>query len=99
MKRSGHMPALSPRAKRLVRAGKTLFGDRHQSALARLIGVSQPYVARLTSTSSELQLPVTDELEKTLQRKLRSEQSRLLKTSNKLAVIINEIEQEKSNDA
>jgi hypothetical protein len=90
---------LSPRAKRFVRAGKALFGSRYQSALARLLDVSQPYVARLTTTVSDLQLPVTDELEKTLQRKLRSEQSRLLKTSNKLAVIVNEIEQEKSNDA
>jgi hypothetical protein len=90
---------LNRRAKRLVRGGKALFGKRYQSALARLLDVSQPYVARLTTTVSDLQLPVTDELEKTLQRKLRSEQSRLLKLSNKLAIIINEIEQEKSNDA
>ena len=45
---------LSHRAKRLVRAGKALFGGRYQSALARLIGVSQPYIARLTTTANEI---------------------------------------------
>jgi hypothetical protein len=39
----------SARDKRLVRAGKVLFGDRYQSALARALGLSQTFIAMLTT--------------------------------------------------
>jgi hypothetical protein len=86
---------LSPRAKRLIKAGKILFGDRYQSALARALCMSQTYIVLLTTGER----PVTDALEDTLKRTLQAERKRLRNQSAEIAEIINEINDEEKHDA
>ena len=84
---------LSPRARRLVRAGELLFGKRYQSAMARALGISQTYVALLSIGER----PVTDDLEDTLKATIQAERKRLRTLSAGLAAIINEINEEKNH--
>jgi hypothetical protein len=74
---------LSPRAKRIVVAGETLAGPRWQSALSRASGVSQSYLAMISSGDR----PVTDEVEDKVVAAIGREIERLGKTTTKLMEI------------
>jgi hypothetical protein len=87
------MSQLSPRAKRLIRAGDALFGDRWHTAMARATGLSQTYITIMASGAR----PVTDEVEKVLLKTLQQERKRLRAVSSELADIIHEITEESQN--
>jgi hypothetical protein len=70
-----------------------MFGERYQSALARALGLSQTYVALLTTR----QRPVTDGLEKTLRPPFRPNESASAPCRLELAGIIGEIDKEKQD--
>jgi hypothetical protein len=76
---------LSPRARRIVDAGKLLAGPRWQSALSRASGggISQSYLAMIASGDR----PVTDEVEDKVVAALDNEIARLSKTAKHLAEI------------
>jgi hypothetical protein len=86
--------ALSPRALRLIRAGKLRWGPRWQTAMASSMNLSQTYMNLLALGAK----PFTDEVEKRLLNALQQERKKLRSISAELQVIIDEIKKEK-NDA
>jgi hypothetical protein len=88
------MPSqLSPRALRLIRAGRARWGKRWQTAMAEAMHLSQTYMNLIASGDK----PVTDEVEEKLLRALQQERRNLKAVSAELAIIIDEIKQEKSD--
>ena len=70
----------TPRVARIVAGGKALAGERWQSALSRATGVSQSYLAMITTGER----PVTDEVERKVAVGVLKEADRLRRTADKL---------------
>jgi transcriptional regulator with XRE-family HTH domain len=77
----------TPRVARIVAGGKALAGERWQSALSRATGVSQSYLAMITTGER----PITDEVERKVASGLLKEADRLRKTADKLDDIAGKI--------
>lgn len=77
----------TPRVARIVAGGKALAGERWQSALSRATGVSQSYLAMITTGER----PITDEVERKIAGGLLKEADRLRKTADKLDDIAGKI--------
>jgi predicted transcriptional regulator len=77
----------TPRVVRIVAGGKALAGERWQSALSRATGVSQSYLAMITTGER----PVTDEVERKVAVGLLKEADRMRRTADKLDDIAGKI--------
>lgn len=71
---------LSARARRIMEAGRLLYGDRWQSALSRASGISQSYLAMIASGER----PVTDDVDGKVAHALAREADRLRDVALKL---------------
>ena len=78
---------LTPRAARIVAAGKALASDRWQSALSRASGVSQAYLSMIASGDR----PVTDEVDRKVAEGLLGEADRKRELATKLDDIAGKI--------
>lgn len=85
---------LDSRAKRIVRAGLSLYGVHWYSDMARACGLSQTFVTLIANGAR----PVSDSVQKKFLDAMRAERKRLKTVSADLTTIINEIVKEK-NDA
>jgi hypothetical protein len=80
------MTQLSPRAQRIVSAGRLLFGDRWTSAMSRAMTCSPTFLTMIASGERA----VTDATEALFLRTLVAERLRLRATSAALKAILDE---------
>lgn len=75
---------------RLERAGRLLYGERWQSPLARVVGISQSAISMMISGDRA----VTDDVQRKLAAALKAEADRLRSSTDKIDRLRAEIENE-----
>ncbi|ACF02286.1 hypothetical protein Rpal_3787 [Rhodopseudomonas palustris TIE-1] len=74
----------STRNDRLVTAARLLYGDRWQSPMARLVGVSQSLLTKIAAASDSDQRAVTDDVYGRVADALIAEAGRMRKVADKV---------------
>jgi hypothetical protein len=78
------MMSKSTRNDRIVAVAKLLYGDRWQSPMSRLVGVSQSLLTKIAADSDSDQRAVTDDVYGRVADALIAESGRLRKVADKV---------------